>query len=73
MELLSKTNLKKSIEVHFSRSNTFPLYFYDTFDINLQEKMFGRSTAYSCKKKKKKNGVIGFHHFMKKNIDTGAD
>ena len=30
--------------------------------------MFGRSTAYSCRK----NGYVEFHHFMKK-IDTGED
>ena len=31
--------LKKLIEVYFNRSNTFLLYFYDTYDINLSEKV----------------------------------
>ena len=31
--------LKKLIEVYFNRSNTFLLYFYGTYDINLSEKV----------------------------------
>ena len=31
--------LKKLIEVYFNRSNTFLLYFYDRYDINLSEKV----------------------------------
>ena len=50
MEFLSKNNMKKSIEVHFSRSDIFLLYLYNTSDVNLQEKKFGRGTTYSCKK-----------------------
>ena len=46
-------------------SNIFPLYFYD---INLQEKKFGRSTAYSCKK-----WPYRISSFYEKIIDTSAD
>ena len=61
MGFLSKIKQKKSIEVNFSRSNTFLLYF-------CEKKMFGRSTTYSCRK----NSDVEFHHFMKKT-DTGED
>ena len=51
-------SLKKSIEVHFSRSKIFLLYFY----VNLWEKNFRGSTTYSCRT----NVFIELHHFMKK-------
>ena len=31
--------------------------------------MFGRSTAYSCRK----NGFVEFHRFMEKRIDASED
>ena len=34
----SKNSLKKSIEVHFSTSKIFLLYFYNAYDVNLREK-----------------------------------
>ena len=42
-------SLKKSIGEHFNGSKTFLLYFYDAYDVNLWEKNFGESTAYSCR------------------------
>ena len=47
----------------------FLLYFYDVYDVNLSEKKFGRSTAYSCRA----NAFIEFHHFMEKRTDTAED
>ena len=41
--------IKKSIGEHFNGSKTFLLYFYDAYDVNLWEKNFGESTAYSCR------------------------
>ena len=61
--------MKTSIEVYFSRSKIFLLYFYDIYDVNLGGKKFGRSTAYSCRVKV----FVEFHNFMKKRIDTGGD
>ena len=55
-EQVEKINLslKKSIEVHFSRSKIFLLYFYDAYDVNLWEK------------KETNVLLMEFHHFMKK-------
>ena len=55
--------MKESIEVHLNRSNIFLLYFYDAYDLNLQEK-FRVSIAYSCKT----NVFVEFNHFMKKKV-----
>ena len=44
-------------------------YFWDVYDVNLWEKNFCRSTAYSCRT----NVFILFHRFKKKTIDTVED
>ena len=64
MKLIFSLKISKElVEVHFSRSEIFVLYFYDAYDANLWGKKFGRSTAYSCRT----NVFIEFHFFMKKN------
>ena len=54
------------MEAHFNRPTIFLLYFYDTYDVNLREKNFGRSTAYSCRT----NVFIKFNHLMKRKGHT---
>ena len=44
------------------RIRTFLLYFCDGYDVNLWQKKFSRSTAFSCRV----NAFMEFHHFMKK-------
>ena len=60
---------KKSIEEHFNRLKIFLLYFCDAYGINLWERNFDRSTAYSYRT----NVFIESHHFMLKRIDTAED
>ena len=54
-------SLKKSTELHFSRLMIFLLYFKDSFDVNLWEKKFRRSTVYLCRT----NGFIDCMIFEK--------
>ena len=65
LHTLSFLEMKESIEVHLNRSNIFLLYFYDAYDLNLQEK-FRVSIAYSCKT----NVFVEFNHFMKKRLNS---
>ena len=60
-------SLKRSIEVHFSRSNIFPLYFYDTFDVNLQENLAEVLLIHA------KKWFYRISSFYEKRIDTGTD
>ena len=62
-------SLKRSIEVHLHRLETFLLYFYDAYEVNLWEKMSSRRTACSYRT----NAFPEFHHFLKKRIDTAED
>ena len=59
-------SLKKSIEVHFE---DISIVFLRRLDVNLWEKDFDRSTAYSCRT----DVFIGLHHFMKKGINVAED
>ena len=54
--------MKKSIKAHFKRSKILLLYLYDAYDVNVWEKKFGRSTAYSCRT----NTFSELHHFVEK-------
>ena len=46
LRCFAKEMMKKSREVHF---NILKTYFHDAYDVNLWEKNFGRSTAYSSR------------------------
>ena len=39
-------SLKRSIEVHLHRLETFLLYFYDAYEVNLWEKTYSRRTPF---------------------------
>ena len=54
--------MKNFIEAHFNILKIFLFYFYDAYYLNLREKNFGRSAAYSCRA----NAFIKFDHLMKK-------
>ena len=58
----NSTVWKKSMEVDVNRSKIFLLYFYDAYDVNLREKKFGLSAAYSCRT----FVFIKFCHLLKK-------
>ena len=54
--------MKKSIEVHFNRSNIFLLYFYNAYDVICEKKNSAEVRLIPAKQMP----FYEFHHFMKK-------
>ena len=61
--------MKKIIKVHFNRSKIFPLYFHDTYDVNLWEKKVRQKYGLFMQKK----CLYRISSFNEKTIDITED